>query len=248
MHKALFLVCISALATDDPRFDVATIRPHAPDDTRFKVNMPAAGQFKATGSVAKLVLMVAYDVQETQIVGGPSWFAIEKWDIEAKTDDGPRHNVEDTRRMLQNLLQDRFALKIHRETAQLPAYVLTLAKGGPKFKALEREGATNIRIAGNSISLERAGLDRMTQLLSAALGRPVVDRTGLTGLYDLSLQWDDAPIPEGGVLGLDVPATPGNQRGSIFTAIQEQLGLRLEPQKVPVDVIVVDRMERPSAN
>ena len=88
----------------------------------------------------------------------------------------------------------------------------------------------------------------MTQLLSAALGRPVVDRTGLNGLYDLSLQWDDAPIPDGGVLGADVHAASGTDRGSIFSAIQEQLGLRLEPQKSPVEVIVIDRIERPSAN
>jgi len=88
----------------------------------------------------------------------------------------------------------------------------------------------------------------MTQLLSAALGRPVIDRTGLSGLYDLSLQWDDAPVPEGGVLGLDAPAAPGKDRGSIFTAIQDQLGLRLDPQKAPVEVIVVDRIERPSDN
>jgi uncharacterized protein (TIGR03435 family) len=88
----------------------------------------------------------------------------------------------------------------------------------------------------------------MTQLLSAALGRPVVDRTGLNGLYDLSLQWDDAPIPDGGVLDADVHAASGTDRGSIFSAIQEQLGLRLEPQKSPVEVIVIDRIERPSAN
>jgi uncharacterized protein (TIGR03435 family) len=193
-------------------------------------------------------MMVAYDVQETQIAGGPSWFATDKWDIEAKTDDRGMHSVEDTRAMLQNLLRDRFALQIHRETVQRPAYVLTIAKGGPKFKARDQGGQTNIQITGNSIRLERGELARMTQLLSAALGRPVVDRTGLDGLYDLSLQWDDAPIPEGGVLGRDVPAAPGKDHGSIFTAIQDQLGLRLEPQKTQVEVIVVDRIERPSQN
>lgn len=210
--------------------------------------MPANGRFSATGSVAKLVLMIAYDVQETQIVGGPSWFATEKWDIAAKRDDLDPHSSEDTHRMLQNLLQDRFALQIHRETSQLPAYVLTIAKSGPKFKAHEQDSATNIQITGNSIQLQRGDLARMTQFLSAALGRPVVDRTGLTGLYDLSLQWDEPPVPDGGILGLDAPAAPAADHGSIFSAIQEQLGLRLEPQRTQVDVIVVDRIERPSAN
>jgi uncharacterized protein (TIGR03435 family) len=208
--------------------------------------MPWEGQFSATGSVAKLVLMVAYDVQETQIVGGPSWIATEKWDIDAQSA-GREHSHEETHRMLQNLLAERFSLRIHPETEQRPVYVLTVAKGGPKFKA-GADGSANYRITGNSISLERGDLTRMTQLLSAALGRPVIDRTGLKGQYDLSLQWDDAPILQGGLLGADVPAAPGSDHGSIFTAIQYQLGLRLESQRAPVEVIVIDRMERPSGN
>ena len=250
MFKAFLLVGISLVclrATDTPSFDVASIRPHAPDDHRFYVKLPAQGRFTATGSVAKLVVMLAYDVQEAQIAGGPDWFATEKWDIEAKSDDPGGHSVEETRQMLQNMLAERFGLRIHRETEQRPAYVLTVAKDGPKFKPAE-QGSTNVRVSGNSVSLERGDLVRMTQLLSSALGRPVVDRTGLTGLYDLSLKWDDAPVPEGGVTGLDVPAAPGNNRGSIFTAIQDQLGLRLDSQRAPVEVIVVDQMERPSAN
>lgn len=250
MFKAFLLVCISLVClrgADAPSFDVASIRPHAPDDTRFYVKLPAQGRFSATGSVAKLVVMLAYDVQEAQIAGGPDWFATEKWDIEAKSDNPGGHSVEETRRMLQNMLAERFGLRIHRETDQRPAYALTVAKDGPKFKPAE-QGSTNVRVTGNSISLERGDLVRMTQLLSSALGRPVVDRTGLTGLYDLSLKWDDAPVPEGGVTGLNVPAVPGNDHGSIFTAIQDQLGLRLDSQRIPVEVIVVDRMERPSPN
>jgi uncharacterized protein (TIGR03435 family) len=188
--------------------------------------------------------MLAYDVQESQIVGGPAWLATDKWDIEAKTDDGVQHTPEETRRMVQSLLRDRFALRAHRETQRRPAYVLTVTKGGPKFKPSER-AATNYRIAGSSISLERGELARFIQFLSAALGQPVVDRTGLGGLYDLSLRWDDAPIPEGGLLGAGVP---GGGFGSIFTAIQDQLGLRLEHRRAPVEVLVIDRIDRPSAN
>ena len=244
MFKAFLLVCISLVClrgADAPGFDVASIRPHAPDDARFYVKLPAQGRFTATGSVAKLVVMLAYDVQEAQIAGGPDWFATEKWDIEAKSDHPAEHSVEETRRMLQNMLAERFGLRIHRETEQRPAYALTVAKDGPKFKPAE-QGSTNVRVGGNSIILERGDLVRMTQLLSSALGRPVVDRTGLTGLYDLSLKWDDAPVPEGGVTGLNAPAAPGNDHGSIFTAIQDQLGLRLDSQRAPVEVIVIDRM------
>lgn len=247
MFRAFFFAW-TLLGADGLRFDVASIRPHAPDDSRFRVGMPTNGHFSATGSVAKLVLMIAYDVQETQIVGGPSWLSTEKWDFEAKCDDSGTHSFDDTHLMLQNLLQDRFKLQTHRETLNLPAYILSVAKGGPKFKAREDDAHTNIQITGNSIRLERGGLARMTQLLSAALGRPVIDRTELNAKYDLSLEWDDAPIPEGGVLGADVHATPGTNHGSIFTAIQDQLGLRLEPQRAPVQVIVVDRIERPAEN
>lgn len=127
-------------------------------------------------------------------------------------------------------------------------YVLTVARNGPKLKSSEPGGSTNVQVGGNSVSVQHGELTRMTQLLATVLGRPVIDRTGLTGLYDFSLQWDDAPGREGGVPGLDTPGAPGTEHGSIFTAIQEQLGLRLEPQRAPIDVIVVDRMERPSQN
>jgi uncharacterized protein (TIGR03435 family) len=227
---------------------VASIRPHAPNDDRFSVRPPSNGRFTAIGSVAKLVVMLAYDVQESQITGGESWFGTEKWDIEAKSDDGGKHNLEETRRMLQNLLEERFALRVHRETRERPAYVLTAAKGGPKLKVPEHTGSTNIRVTGNSISVERGDLSRMIQLLSSALGMPVVDRTGLSGLYDIQLQWDEAPIPSGGVIGLDAPAAPDTDHGSIFTAIEQTLGLRLVSERAPVEIIVIDHIKKASQN
>lgn len=250
MFKMLFLACTSLVCVrgaDVQSFDVASVRPHSPDDASFLVHPPAAGRFSATGSVAKLLVMLAYDLQESQIMGGPSWLATEKWDIEAKTDDGVAHTPEETRRMVQSLLQDRFGLRAHRETQTRRAYVLTVTKGGPKFTPSERR-STNYRLGSGSINLERGELARFVQFLSSALGQPVVDRTGLGGLYDLSLRWDDAPIPEGGLLGTDVRAAPGGSYGSIFTAIQDQLGLRLEHQQAPVDVLVIDGIERPSEN
>lgn len=249
MLKA-FLACVFVLCgktTNAQSFDVASVRPHAPDDPYFLVRPPTAARFSATGAGAKLLVMLAYDVQESQIVGGPAWLADEKWDIQAKTDDGVQHTPEETRRMVQSLLRDRFALRAHREIQQRPAYVLTVTKTGPKFRPSERQ-STNYRIAGGSIGLERGDLARFVQFLSSAVGQPVVDHTGFGGLYDLSLRWDDAPIPEGGLLGTDVRAAPGTSYGSIFTAIQDQLGLRLEHQQAPVEVLVVAGIERPSQN
>jgi uncharacterized protein (TIGR03435 family) len=233
-------------------FDVASIRPQAPDDHSFFVRPPNRGQFTANGAVAKLLIMLAYDVQESQIVGGPSWFGTEKWDVLAKSENG-QHNVTETRLMLQHLLADRFGLRLHRSTEQRPVYVLTISKGGPKFKASEAT-ATNLQVGPNSIFLQAGTIDRLTGVLATALGRPVVDRTGLAGSYDLSVQWDDAPVRDGGLPGTadpqsrQAPTPVGNERGSIFTAIPDQLGLRLDAQRAPVDVLVIDDISRPSPN
>ena len=116
MFKVFFLICICPIwsqGADTSVFDVASIRPHAPDDNRFLVRPPSNGRFTATGTAAKFVLMLAYDVQETQVIGGPSWFATEKWDIEARSDDRAGHSVEETRRMLQNMLEEHFSGRQH---------------------------------------------------------------------------------------------------------------------------------------
>jgi uncharacterized protein (TIGR03435 family) len=228
-------------------FDVATIKPQSAGDRAFFVRPPSNGRFTAVGATAKLLLMLAYDVQESRIVGGPPWLATAKWNIEAKTDDERRTSTADTQRMLQNLLVERFSLRVHRETAELPVYALAIARSGPKFKVSERE-RTNVRVTGKSIDIDRGNIAALTQVLASALGRPVVDRTGLTEFYDLSVEWDDAPVPDGGVFGTRGAPPPAYERGSVFTALQEQLGLRLEPVRAPVEVIVIDRLETPSVN
>jgi uncharacterized protein (TIGR03435 family) len=253
MVAFLLATCAASLyglpAADDPAFAVASIHRHAPGDEQFFVRPPGNGRFEATGSVARLLVMLAYDVQESQIVGGESWVGSEKWDVLAKSDDGGRHGNAETRRMLQNMLADRFGLRAHRETQERPAYVLTVARGGVKFKDSGKDGPMNLRVSSHSISLERGELSRMTQVLSGALGRPVVDRTGMAGRYDFDLQWDDAPVQGGSGIGLDVDAAPpGEEHGSIFTAIQRQLGLRLVSENVPVEVLKIDAIRRPSEN
>ena len=245
------LILAAFLGLFGQKFEVASIRPQAPDDHTFFVRPPNRGQFTANGTVAKLLVMLAYDVQESQLAGGPSWFATEKWDIQAKSEND-QHDVNETRLMLQQLLADRFGLRLHRSTEQRPVYVLTVNKGGPKFKASEAT-RTDLQASRNSISLRGGTIDRLTAVLATALGRPVVDRTGLVGSYDISVQWDEAPVRDGGFPGTaDSPSTPatsvGDDRGSIFTAISDQLGLRLEAQRAPVDVIVIDDIKRPSAN
>ena len=246
---SVFLSLIFTLglcAAEVPRFEVASIHP-SPDDARFFARPPGNGKFFATGTVARLIVMLAYNVQESQIADGPSWIGTERWNVDAKSESGAAHSVDETRQMLQNLLHERFGLQVHKEIRQLPAYILNVAKNGLKLKANDT-GTTNVRISSNSISLDHGEISRLTQLLSSALGKPVVDQTGLSGYYDISLQWSDAPVADGGVIGLGAHAVADPNRESIFSAIQNQLGLQLVSQHVPVEMIVIDKIERPSAN
>jgi uncharacterized protein (TIGR03435 family) len=249
-RKTLALLSLSSVlllsAAEGPRFEAASIHP-SPDDTPFFARPPSNGRFSARGIVARLMVMLAWNVQESQIADGPAWMSTERWNVDAKSEAGKTHSAEETRLMLQNLLHDRFRLQAHRETRELSAYVLKAAKDGPKLKASE-SGATNVRISGNAIGLEHGEIARLTQLLSSALGKPVVDQTGVTGHYDISLQWNDAPVADGGVIGLDAHATADPNRESIFTAIQNQLGLQLVSEHARVDMIVIDKIERPSRN
>ncbi len=150
MFRVLLLAALVGLYGQD--FDVASVRPQAPNDSRLFVRPPNRGQFTATGAVAKLLVILAYDVQDSQIIGGPNWFATEKWDIQAKSDND-QHSVDETRLMLQHLLAERFALRLHRSTAQRPVYVLTVGKGGPKFKTSEGT-VTNLKVSPNSIFMQ----------------------------------------------------------------------------------------------
>ncbi|MBI4908167.1 MAG: TIGR03435 family protein [Acidobacteria bacterium] len=247
MHRKLFLVFTVGLGLQGQQFDVASVRPHAPEDSRFLVRPPNRGRFTAVGIGGKLLVMLAYGVQDSQIKGGPGWFTSEKWDIEAKCEEDSA-SADQTAQMLGSLLEERFGLKVHKETEQRPVYVLSVTSGGPKFKESEKK-TTNLRVSSNAISMESGSIARMLPALATALGRPVIDGTHLTGLYDLSLRWDDAPVREGGLPGATVQeGPPGGGHGSIFTAVQDQLGLQLKPQRAPIEVIVVDRMVRPSAN
>jgi uncharacterized protein (TIGR03435 family) len=117
MLRALLLACFFLITLHGQAFDLATIRPHAPDDERFQVRMPNGGHFAAVGVTSKLLVIIAYGLQESQLVGGPNWFATEKWDVEAKCDDDT-YDAEQTSAMLRNLLMNRFSLRVHRAIEQ----------------------------------------------------------------------------------------------------------------------------------
>jgi uncharacterized protein (TIGR03435 family) len=189
---------------------------------------------------------------ETRISGGPGWIRAAKFDVDAKSDPAIDSQLkaldsaparEMKQHMLQVLLADRFALKVHQETRELPIYALVVAKGGPRFQASTINGTT---IRNGNAYITVTGSDHTVALLaeqlSQTLGRVVVDKTGLDGRYELTLKWSTDETAAG------PGATSADAGPSIFTAIQEQLGLKLESGKGRVPILVVDHLEKPSEN
>jgi uncharacterized protein (TIGR03435 family) len=260
------------MQTDDagekvPEYAVTTVKPAKSDDGRVMMMFTPDG-ISVSGVTLQLLLREAFGVGDDRILGAPGWVKTNRFDIEAKVDgaDVPKLakiSPEQRRTMLVPLLADRFGLRFHHETRELPVYALVIAKGGSRLKESATPDTapgggpprrmTMIRGRGN-IEGQGSSIENLVHVLSEQLGRTIIDKTGLTGTYDYTLNWapDDAPHmggePGGGPPGGDDASPPDAGGPSVFTAIQEQLGLKLEPQKGPVDVIIVDHVEAPSAN
>jgi uncharacterized protein (TIGR03435 family) len=243
-------------ADANPSFEVATIKPSNPDQpgNYFHVD----GRNFTTHNISLTGLIeFAYGIQAKQIVNGPEWIDKDKYDINAVPDSEGQPNDKQWKTMLQKLLADRFALTFHHDKRELPVFALTVAKGGPKNLEINTSGGSlpslffggtpgGVMLPGrNATMADFAGV-----IQEAVLDRPVVDQTGLTGRFDFLLKWQ----PDDSQFGGHLPFAPGDSAQSdaslpsLFTALQEQLGLKLEAVKIPVDVIVVDHAQKPSAN
>lgn len=247
-----------------PEFEVATIRPSAPNDAHGTTfSFTPDGGVKVTNGTVKGIVEMAYDYRDFQISGGPRWVDSELFNIVAKSASdstgastgNPSAHIQETRLRLQALLAQRFQLKVRRETRELPVYVLEVGAKGAK---LGENSAANS--SGTSPAGINAGCGQMTGTntsmanlaykLSRQLDRTVLDRTSLTGNYDFQLSW----APDSGACSAPVPggssasAATTADGPSLFTALQDQLGLRLGSQKALVEVLVIDHVERPSPN
>ena len=264
----------AADSTPRPSFDVVSIKPNHGGSGLFRINAEP-GRFVADGATVKFLLQFAYHVNDAQIFGAPSWIDSEHYSMDAKLDDsaidaqrklGRDEGGEQLRLMVQSLLADRFKLTLHHETKELPIYTLVVAKNGPKLQASadapedsappgppgppggpQARHSFRMNGSGNLIVISQ-NLDRFADLLSHQLGRPVVNNTGLTGNYDFTLKWtpDQGRGQMPGGPSENAPPPPDASGPSIFTALQEQLGLKLESQKGPVDTLVIDHVGRPS--
>lgn len=261
-----------------PSFEAASIKPAKSGNTGlFRIGVEPGGRFVANGANVSILLQLAYNVKENQISGAPSWINSDRFDIQAKPDDtiaaelqkmAPDQRRELQRELLQSLLADRFKLTLGHDTKEMPVYLLTVAKNGPKLHEAappnEPQGPGSepprggIMMNGRGqLTVTDTKLDMFANALSHQLGRIVLDRTGLSGRYDFTLHWTPEPgegpvMPGGAGPGREgpggAPPPPEASGPSIFTALQEQLGLKLESQKAPVDILVIEHVEKPSEN
>jgi uncharacterized protein (TIGR03435 family) len=221
-------------ASAEPRFEVASIKPSAPGSRGPTIYNPTRGQFAIATITTKALIAYAYDVREFQVSGGPNWAGSEEYDILAK----PQGETSKERilAMAKKLLAERFNLALHHESKEMPVLVLTVAKGAAKLHPSETPGGPEVRGGRGRLIARNVTMGMLaSQLAGRVLDRFVLDRTEIAGEFDVDLEW----TPD------EKPDDPGP---SIFTALKEQLGLKLETQKSAVDVLVVDHVERPSAN
>jgi uncharacterized protein (TIGR03435 family) len=238
----VLLLVTSKIAAAQPleRFEVAVIRPTLSTSTNgTSFNVFAGGRVRITNEPVKLLIRTAFRLQDAQIAGGPGWLESDRYDIEAKTGHAEKPNPGQLSPMMQNLLADRFHLKFHHEMRDLSVYALVAAKNGPKLKLKTEDESPAMNTSGGSGKQQLVATAMSMSLLAGyvgnRLGHIVVDKTGLPGSYDFTLEWApdqaaDSPLP------------------SLVTALREQLGLRLETQKSPVEVLVIDSIDKPSEN
>lgn len=218
--------------------------------------MLATSEFSARNHTLTTLIAAAYNLNPRNVAGGPKWANLDRFDILAKTPGEVRPNLDEQMGMLRRLLSDRFSLTFHLEQRSMPAYALMVDKGGPKLK--QSDPSANmpaqgppplifvvsrelVRLPGRSATMGELA----SVLQRAALDRPVLDRTGLTSRFDFDLEFTPDDSVFGGALGKgpDNPPQPG-----LFTALRQELGLRLVAVRGPVNVLVIDHAEHPSAN
>jgi len=250
---ALAVLLASAIVqAQSHRFEVASIKPVGPAPPGASISLGAndGGRFVARGASLQILVQLAYSVQRYQIVGAPRWFSNEAFDIEAKPETPFSPTAEESKTMLRALLAERFGLSVRRETRTGTVYNLVVAKGGPKSQATQTPPEQrSVRGGMGSFTATGVTLEFFLQRVSAQLEGPIFDRTGLTGEYDINLHW----TPERQTMSAVTTQANGEPAmevddPALTTALDEQLGLKLERTKGPVETLVIQGVERPARN
>ena len=278
LMSAMALVRAQTAEVAKPKFEVASVRENTNDDGKVTFGIQPGGRFTAVNVPLVALILQAYGLQRTQIVGAPDWAETARYDIIAKAESDiqgspPGSPPGPLNFMLQDLLVDRFKLRAHREARELSTYALKLARSDGKLgerlqpSAIDcaamrgRGGRMNappgppppgerppcgMRVAPNQVVAGGIPLARLTQMLSQFTQRIVIDRTGLEGNFDIDLTFTPERMPQGPPPPGAPPLNIDPNGPSLFTALQEQLGLKLESEKAPVEVLVIDHVERPT--
>jgi uncharacterized protein (TIGR03435 family) len=229
----------------DPAFDVASIKEARPDARGYSIR-PFPGRLTVENVTLKLLIGAAYHVYDFQITG-PKWIDLDRYDLEAKTASDVSPDRAQLRSMLQKLLADRFVLTVRRELKDMPVYMLEADKGKTKLQPSKQPaGPVMFRVSQRrQITAENSPLDNLTDALTQLLGRPVLDRTGLEGPFDFKLEWSP---DETQLRSQEAPVETEGNAPSLAAALRQQTGLKLVAGQGPVELIVVEKAERPSVN
>jgi uncharacterized protein (TIGR03435 family) len=234
-----------------PVLEVAAIKP-VKNPTPNVQDRTDGRRLLARNVTVRDLIMMGYELDPGQIADGPAWMATDEYDIDAEAVEGVQLDDQQKEEMLlKELLADRFKLSFHHEQRTLPVYVMVVAKGGPKLKASDADGVENSACEHlGQCTFKKRTLSNFARFMQfVVLDRPVVDKTGIAGEFDFSLRWtpDESQFTRLGILPGPSADNP-NAPPPLFPAIQEQLGLKLEPMKAPVQVLVIDHVERPTEN
>jgi len=231
----LLLIVFAQAQTDSaeqPQFEVAVIKPSASQFRGSTFYNPTPDRFQFDNVTIKELIAYAYGVREFQIEGASGWLNSDRYDILAKPEG--RITGENAGEMVQNLLAERLNLKVHEDTKEMSVFALVESKGGAKLHDSTGRGEPIAHNGYGHMTGRHLTMENLTSMLAAQVERPVIDKTGITGQFDIRLEW--------------VPEDSTETGPSIFTAVQEQLGLKLESERAPVQIVVIDHVERPSDN
>jgi uncharacterized protein (TIGR03435 family) len=238
------ITVVPRVTAQSDEFEVASIRRSGSNVGAWSTQHPADGRFSGQNLSARRLILQAFNIEATefQLTGGPGWIDSETYDLMAKSDVAGVIGPARLQVFLLSLLVSRFHFAYHRESRILPLYALTATAGGPKLqRAAEPEGRQIENWGKDRLNALNVPVPEFARVLQSRVGRTVTDQTGIQGAFDFHLTW----TPD----SADAWDTTLDKSGpSIFTALQEQYGLRLEPRKGPVEIIVIDRIERPSEN
>ena len=245
-----------ALSLMDPKlvpgYEVATIKLSPPDQQGGAFTLRGRHMVILNFTVADLI-KIAYNLNQTQLIGGPDWMNTVRYDLDILPDHEGLPSIDQARGITRKLLADRFALKYHEDTKELSVYILSVAKTGPKITKSGSDPNSPPGMGGppGTLMVRNASMAEFAQVMQSTLDRPVLDQTGLKDRYDFKLRWTPDESQYGG--RVPPPNTGDNAANAdppppLFTAIQEQAGLKLDATKAPAKVMVIDSVQKPSEN